>query len=308
MDNELISVIVPVYNSEKTIERCIKSVLAQTYCNWELILVDDGSIDKTREVLKQYELHAHVIIMKDKNIGCAKSFLELMKAAYNMKDQFDYFSFCDQDDFWMPEKLFKASHILNEMDNSIPCLYFSNLYVVDANLNNPRLLFNNKDVSISKRHALIESFCTGCTMVFNKKALDLYLNTPIRQLRIHDKRLFHMCLFLGKIYYDEDAYIKYRQHANNVIGANAFFSQRIRSKIKSLKQLPNQHVREEEAKELIYSFNNMLSEQDKEIILEVANYRTKWYYRYNLLFNKEYKMTKKVDNFWSKIRILIGHI
>lgn len=54
MDNELISVIVPVYNSEKTIERCIKSVLAQTYCNWELILVDDGSIDKSCKIIDSF--------------------------------------------------------------------------------------------------------------------------------------------------------------------------------------------------------------------------------------------------------------
>jgi teichuronic acid biosynthesis glycosyltransferase TuaG len=51
---ELISVIMPAYNSEKFIAESIDSVLAQTYTNWELIIVDDGSTDKTKNIAKQY--------------------------------------------------------------------------------------------------------------------------------------------------------------------------------------------------------------------------------------------------------------
>ena len=50
-----ISAIVPVYNTEKLVGRCIDSVIAQTYPNWELILVDDGSTDGSLGVLREYE-------------------------------------------------------------------------------------------------------------------------------------------------------------------------------------------------------------------------------------------------------------
>ena len=50
-----ISIVLPVYNSENYIERAIRSVLQQKYSNYELIIVDDGSTDKTDEVLRKYE-------------------------------------------------------------------------------------------------------------------------------------------------------------------------------------------------------------------------------------------------------------
>lgn len=308
MDKCKVLVLLSSYNGERFIKEQIDSILNQVGVNISLLVRDDGSSDRTLELLKQYECLDNVYIIKGRNVGCANSFLELMKVAFNQMDKYDYFAFCDQDDYWMSEKIKRASSKLETMDKQIPCLYFSNLYVVDASLNNPHLLFNNMDVTLSKDHSLIESFCTGCTMVFNKVALELYLNTPIGNLRIHDKRLYHMCLFLGQVYYDDEAFIKYRQHENNVIGANSFRYQRYKSKLKSIKQLHKQHIREEEAKELLYSFGQLLTKKDMESISIVAYYRSNWKYRYKLLFNPEYRLKRKEDNFWSKIRILIGHI
>ena len=53
--NNLISIIMPVYNSSKYLEESIESVLAQKYTNWELICIDDGSSDNSIEILKYYE-------------------------------------------------------------------------------------------------------------------------------------------------------------------------------------------------------------------------------------------------------------
>ena len=61
--NELISVIVPIYNLENYIDRCIKSIANQTYQNLEIILVDDGSTDGSREVCDKWE-------KTDKRIKC----------------------------------------------------------------------------------------------------------------------------------------------------------------------------------------------------------------------------------------------
>lgn len=303
-----ILILLSTYNGAKYLQEQIDSLLHQEGVLVDIIIRDDGSSDDTVTIVKRNLQRPSINLIEGENIGCALSFLELMKKAREVQPNYDYFAFCDQDDYWMPSKMLAAVNALATLDGTKPCLYFSNLYVVDSNLSNARLLFDNDKVNLGKKHSLVESFCTGCTMVFNSLALEMYLSTPIRHLRIHDKRLFHMCLFLGEIIYDKNAYIKYRQHGNNVIGANAFWGQRVKNKLKSIKSLSKQHVREEEAKELLYSFGNLLSDEDKETINTVALYREKFPYRLKLLFDKDYKIRNIEDNMWSKIRIIIGHI
>ena len=54
MENDLISVLIPAYNVQKYLGRCLRSVLKQTYQNLEIVVVDDGSVDNTYQIAKQY--------------------------------------------------------------------------------------------------------------------------------------------------------------------------------------------------------------------------------------------------------------
>jgi len=89
-----ISVIVPVYNSEKYVARCIDSVIAQTYHNWELLLIDDGSTDSSPDILRAYESRdARISVYRQANAGAgAARNLGIKKAAG------DYIVFVDSDD------------------------------------------------------------------------------------------------------------------------------------------------------------------------------------------------------------------
>ena len=78
MENRVkISVIVPIYNSEKTLKKCINSILSQTYTNFELILVNDGSMDNTLKVCNKYKKDSRVILINKKNEGSVKASLFL---------------------------------------------------------------------------------------------------------------------------------------------------------------------------------------------------------------------------------------
>lgn len=111
---ELVSIIVPVYNVRKYIVATIESVLAQTYTNWELLLIENGSTDGTRELLEQYlQEHPDERIkyhMMGTNAGAAAA------RNYGMDISAGRFvSYLDSDDLWMPEKLehqmaFMAKH------------------------------------------------------------------------------------------------------------------------------------------------------------------------------------------------------
>lgn len=94
--NELITVIVPCYNASKTISTCIESVLAQTYQNWEMIIVDDGSIDDSYQiVLTQAANDSRIRIVKQENLGVSVARNTGIKMA-NGK----YLAFLDADDWY----------------------------------------------------------------------------------------------------------------------------------------------------------------------------------------------------------------
>ena len=68
---EKISIIIPVYNEEKWIRQTIENIKEQTYTNYEIILIDDGSTDKSKQIMKQYKDKNIKLICLDKNMGPA---------------------------------------------------------------------------------------------------------------------------------------------------------------------------------------------------------------------------------------------
>ena len=101
--NELVSIIMPSFNTESFISDSIESVLAQTYTNWELIIVDDCSTDNTDEVVRPFLVDQRIRYLKNENNnGAAISRNRALREA-NGK----WIAFLDSDDLWMPKKLEK---------------------------------------------------------------------------------------------------------------------------------------------------------------------------------------------------------
>lgn len=101
--NDMVSIIMPSYNTVNFISGSIESVRAQTYTNWELIIVDDCSTDNTDDVVKPYLNDPRVIYIKNpKNSGAAVSRNRAIRAAKGK-----WIAFLDSDDLWMPEKIEK---------------------------------------------------------------------------------------------------------------------------------------------------------------------------------------------------------
>ena len=100
MLNEMVSVIIPTYNREQVIGRSIASVLNQTYPYFELLIVDDGSVDRTKQVVEQIsdERIRYIALDKNQGVGHARN-IGMQEARY------DFIAFLDSDDEWMPEKL-----------------------------------------------------------------------------------------------------------------------------------------------------------------------------------------------------------
>lgn len=102
--NNLVSVITPSYNSSKFIAQTIESVLAQTYENWEMIIVDDASPDNSNEIIEEYcKKDTRIKLTKlKKNCGPAMARNRAIEEANGR-----YIAFLDSDDIWLPKKLEK---------------------------------------------------------------------------------------------------------------------------------------------------------------------------------------------------------
>lgn len=107
--NELVSIIMPSYNTGKYIAESIKSVINQTYTNWELIIVDDCSTDNTDSVVAGFKDERIKYFKNEINSGAAVS---RNKAFEKVTGK--WIAFLDSDDLWLPEKLEKQLHFMKE--------------------------------------------------------------------------------------------------------------------------------------------------------------------------------------------------
>lgn len=108
MGENLISVVVPVYNTEKYLSDCVESILGQTYAAWELILVDDGSTDDSGAICDTYgKKDERVYVIHQENAGVTRA-----RAAGLRQAQGQYVYFVDADDWLEPEALQIAADII----------------------------------------------------------------------------------------------------------------------------------------------------------------------------------------------------
>ncbi|MBQ3553323.1 MAG: glycosyltransferase family 2 protein [Clostridia bacterium] len=110
----LVSIIVPVYNVEKYLERCIKSVLSQTYPNIELILVDDGSKDSSPQICDSYADRENITVIHKENGGLSSARNAGIKRATG-----EYIFFLDSDDFIHDECIQTLYDIMTQCDCDI---------------------------------------------------------------------------------------------------------------------------------------------------------------------------------------------
>lgn len=111
--NETVSIIVPVYNAEKYILETIEHVVAQTYTDWEMLLVVDGCKDRSAQVIREYQEAKQEgrlrIIVREENMGAARARNKGLQEATGR-----YIAYVDADDLWHPEKLSRQLQFLQE--------------------------------------------------------------------------------------------------------------------------------------------------------------------------------------------------
>lgn len=211
---EKVNILVSTYNGERYLCQQIDSLLNQDYGNYEIHVRDDGSKDGTIELLQQYakEYPDKLFFYKGENIGYKRSFQWLLQNC----SEADYFSFCDQDDYWYTDKVSRSVELLQEKDRDIPLIYLCDFYWCDGDMNRQK-----RNNGYSRYHSL-EKYVTlgdrnafGFTEVFNKKALERVKNSECFEGCSHDEIVYMYCLCNGEVIWDDKVCADFRRHGSN---------------------------------------------------------------------------------------------
>ena len=299
-----VCVLLSTFNGEKYLEEQIESLLIQQNIKLHIIARDDGSSDSTVEILKKYsDKYDNFEYYQGSNVRPAKSFFDLIVHA----PEADYYAFCDQDDVWDKDKLYVAVCMLEKEDNKKPNMYYSNLRIVDQNLNFYRLSHVQPSIQDNKYSCLTEDMATGCTVVFNKVAAEYVRSGTPEYCSMHDTWIYMICKFFGTTVYDFEAHISYRQHGNNVVGTY-LGKKNFDIYVKRFLRLFDRKLqpRYNNAKNFYKTFGERLEINDKKKVLELVEYKDSFRKKITLLKDKEIHASSKSREMRYRGLIMLG--
>ena len=213
MDGKLVSIITPTYNCAKFIARTLDSVQAQTYQNWEMIIVDDCSKDNTREIVEEYmkkdsRIQYHLL---EVNSGAAVARTTAMKLAKGT-----YMAFLDSDDIWTPDKLERQITWMNDNGYVFSCTSYEHIDEDDNLLNRTIKTITKTDYN----RLLLDCPVGNSTVVYNVEKMGKFEVPNIRK-RNDDALWLQMLKKEKYIWGMPDVLMKYRIRPNS-ISSNKF--------------------------------------------------------------------------------------
>ena len=169
IDYGLVSIIMPNYNSAKFIKDTIDSVVAQTYKNWELIIVDDCSSDSSLEIIQQYNDNRIHVIKNSSNSGAAISRNNALDVANGR-----WIAFLDSDDLWDKNKLYKHLQFMAQSKSSFSFTHYSVM-----NNENELITEFSPSKDIYNYDTILKHCYIGCSTVIydSKKIGKIYMPT-----------------------------------------------------------------------------------------------------------------------------------
>jgi glycosyltransferase involved in cell wall biosynthesis len=210
-ESPLVSVVLGTYNGEVYLEEQLRSVLAQTWTNLEIIAIDDGSSDRTVTILREYAARDSRIkvVINEQNLGFVRNFEKGCSLAKGK-----WISLCDQDDYWLPEKIQKMAQAIGDY----PMIY------CDSELCGPELQPMGTKISDlvhyqsfdDCRQLCVFSRMYGHATLITRTLFDLA--SPFRKEVPHDGWLAYHATLYGGVKYLPEVLVKYRQHTGNVFG------------------------------------------------------------------------------------------
>ncbi|NOR68307.1 MAG: glycosyltransferase [Methylomarinum sp.] len=209
MKKPLVSIITPIYNGENYLAHSILSALNQTYTNFELILVNDGSTDQSKTIAKGYLKDSRIHYIEQKNAGVAAARNTAIKTAKGK-----YIAFLDQDDIWFQNKLeIQVSAI--EQDNSLAFVYSKQNII---NSQGEKIQFNWPTGASGNcfEELFVRNKTTILTVLLRKSILDEIGLFNEQLSGTDDYEMWLRITLKHPIHFIDQALASYRTHDSNV--------------------------------------------------------------------------------------------
>lgn len=214
--NDLVSIIVPVYKVEKYLKKCVDSILNQTYSNFEIILVDDGSPDRCGDICDEYQKKdQRVKVIHKANGGLSDARNVGISASSGQ-----FISFLDSDD-WIHNRFIETLYnllIINNADVSIA--NFIKIYSDDIpSINAPSVIYQYSNID-----ALNQIYGKyGVQMIVAwgklfKRELFSDINFPVGKIHEDEFTVYKLLYKANKIIFTTEPLIYYRQRSNSITG------------------------------------------------------------------------------------------
>ena len=303
----MICVLLSTFNGADYLPTLLDSLIGQDAPGVSIIIRDDGSTDGTVEVLNaRAERHKAINITTGPNRGVNHSIFELLTM---VPDDCRYTAFCDQDDFWEPDKISRAVAMLSAQPPDLPVMYCSRLTISDENLAPISLTpLPGRDPGFA--NALAENIATGATIMLNRPAVDILTShiPDIDQLEMYDWWIYQTISALGRVIIDDQSRILSRQHADNVVGL-PFGRRRLRSKYRFLTN-PDKTAISTQAVEFSRVFSSVLSDPDRRTLDTYLDHILKagLVRRIRYALRGEVYRQRLSDDLLLKLRIILGKV
>jgi len=203
-----VSVIIPTYNSASYLIEAVESVFAQTYRDFEVLVIDDGSTDETEQVMRCYGAPARYLRQTNSGVAVARN-------RGIAESQGRYVAFLDADDTWLPHKLARQMEALRQQPHHRAC--YSAFTVVDAKLN-PIGISRSQRQGTALEDLLTRGNIIGsiCTVVGERSLFDLVGGFDPALSQCADWEMWVRLAAQTEFLYVDEPLVTYRQHGTNM--------------------------------------------------------------------------------------------
>jgi len=299
-----VTILLSTYNGCRFLQQQLNSLYEQTYPDIRILVRDDGSSDSTRNILDSEQAKGSIDILEGhNNLGPALSFFELLRSAASAGTE--YVAFCDQDDVWHPQKIAQAVSALNAATGSAPAMYCSRAEIVDEHLKH--IGYTEMPRKVGFGNALVENMAIGCTILLNRKAIDLIRENLPSKVLIHDWWCYLVISCFGEIVFDNSTNIKYRQHGANTIGVATNKFDRFKRKMRRFFDGGNgRQWISAQASSMRDIFKDNIPPSKRQVLNNFIEMKFSLYRRLRLFLSKDVWRQKWSDNLLLRMLILLN--